>query len=102
MVRLQGSGLPPVMNHRYIARIELSEPTPEARRELHRAMATAGFTPRAAAPGEEFVRECESEIDEVFEAARLAAARTGLAFSALLTEAASRRWIGVRVCRRAS
>ena len=97
------------MIHRYFARIELTNPTPEAHRALVGAMASAGFVPAEAGLGEsalsagaEFVRDVDQNLDEVFESARLAAAQIGTAFSVLVTEASSRRWIGVRVCRRAS
>ena len=94
----------------YTARIELADPAPGAIRSLQRAMEAAGFSvqgPGAAPAGErtrvaEFNRRDGSDLEGAFEAARLAAAEVGAAFSVLVTESASRRWIGVRICRNAS
>ena len=89
----------------YTARIELHTPSERAYQALDREMFAAGFSqahkldfpgPRGLDPAE-YLREKNEDMDGAFEAARDAAGRLGVAFTVLVCESSTQKWIGLRV-----
>jgi hypothetical protein len=68
-------------------------------------MATAGFMrtpkrllePRRGLDPAEYQRECDDDLDVIFEAARDAATQLDAAFTILVCESSTQKWIGLRV-----
>jgi hypothetical protein len=89
----------------YTARIELHAPTEDTYQRLDRAMATAGFArtpqrvlePRRSLDPAEYLRESDDDLDGTFEAARDAASQLDAAFTILVCESSTQKWIGLRV-----
>jgi len=91
----------------YTARIELQATSDGEYQSLHHRMEAAGFS-RPADPAAhdahllllgpaEYLCESDRDLDGVFEAARGATAAVGSAFTILVCESSTQKWIGLRV-----
>jgi hypothetical protein len=89
---------------RYTTRVELHAGTSEDYETLHAAMEGKGFSRTITAsdgvayylPTAEYNYDGTLTRDEVFEAAKRAAAQTGNSYAVLVTESAGRSWVGLQ------